>query len=402
VTQENTATDKLYLENSYTVSFQAWAISCETLPDGRRAVVLDKTCFYPASGGQLPDRGDIAGTGIDDVWEDDSGTVYHGVAQEVPEGDVSCRIDWERRFDHMQQHTGQHILSRAFIEVGGLDTVSFHMGDDSCTIDLTGGDVSNAIMGNAEALANGIIWENRDVRVRNVASSELPEGELRRVLPEGVTEVRLVEVEGFDAIGCCGTHVRRTGELGAIKILKSERVKKLHRVYFKVGKRALADYADKHDITRMLATRLTTSIGDIADKIDKLQQENQRYRKDLQKIYGSLVAYEKRGLIESARESSGKKFIVYVCEDRDENYLKMLSSELRDEEVVGLLGTKDGFIVCSAGKNIHMDFSESVVSRAKSLGGSGGGKTGFATVRLPAAVGAAEFLEQVYEQIKND
>ncbi len=210
------ATRKLYLEDAYTVSFQAMLLACTKLPDGRTAAVLDQTYFYPTSGGQLADRGTIENIEVTDVWEDDSGIVFHAIADELPPGAVRCHANWERRFDHMQQHTGQHVLSRAFIEVARLNTISFHMGSDACTIDIDGGELTEETLDSAEALSNKIIWEDREVTVKNVARSELKQDALRKKLPAGVEQVRLVEVTGFDVIGCCGTHVRRAGELGAI------------------------------------------------------------------------------------------------------------------------------------------------------------------------------------------
>ncbi len=397
------ATQKLYLEDSYTVSFQATLLSCQTLDDGRIAAILDQTCFYPESGGQLSDRGVIGDVDVIDVWEDDSEIVYHGLAKKLPPGPVTCRADWDRRFDHMQQHTGQHVLSRAFIEIAGLDTVSFHMGADGCTIDLESGQLLDEAINKAEALANAVIWQDRDVRVKTVSPSELSDTELRKKLPDGVATVRLVDVDGFDVCGCCGTHVRRTGELGTIKVLKYEKVRDAYRVSFKVGRRAFQDFCDKHDIVKTLANRFTTSAEGVTDKVDKLQAEAQRHRKDLKKLSKKLAGLEAGSLLETAEVHGDRKLIVRVFKDYDDGYLRALSAALKSTKgTINIIGSDDGTVVCNASKDVQIDFSDSVVKVAESLGGSGGGKGGFATVQLPKDVSVEDFVGQVADKIKQD
>lgn len=396
------ATKKTFLEDAYTVSFKAKLLSCSELSDGRLAAVLDQTYFYPESGGQLSDRGTLDGVEVLDVWEDDSETVYHCVASPLSPGPVEGQCDWDLRFDHMQQHTGQHVLSRAFIETGNLETVSFHMGDESCTIDLAGGDLTADVLQSAESLANEVICEDREVRIRNVSPSDLSEAALRKKLPDGVEKVRLVEIDGFDVIGCCGTHVRRTGELGVIKVLKHEKAKGAFRVSFKVGRRAFLDYGDKHEIVQNLARRFTTSAGSLEDKIEKIQIEGQQQRKELQKISRRLAAYEAEDLLKTAVEHEARKFVVRVLSGHDETYLKALATELKARaNTISMLGTDFGLVICNASADVDVDFTGPVIERARSLGGSGGGKGGFATVQLPGEVDLGVFLEQAFEQIRS-
>jgi len=396
------ATKKLYLEDPYTVSFQAELLSCETLADGRIAAVLDHTCFYPESGGQLADGGTIEDIEVVDVWEDDSEIVYHELAKELSTGLVTGLADWERRFNHMQHHTGQHVLSRAFIEIAGLQTVSFHMGAGACTIDLDGGELTDDIVQQSEVLANTVVWQDREVTVRTVSPSDLKDTALRKKLPDGVTTVRLVEIEDFDVIGCCGTHVRRTGELGLIKVLKYEKAKGTHRVSFKVGRRAFDDFRHKHDIVRSLSMRFTTSIDGLDDKIQKLQSEGQSHRKTVQHLSKRLAEFEAEALVKSALDHAGTKIIGQVFSDCDDAFLRALATALKSEpRTISLVGSDSGTIICNASGDLQIDFSESIVERAKSLGGSGGGKVGFATVRLPEGVSVEGFLKEAVEEIKS-
>ncbi|MDH3215734.1 MAG: alanyl-tRNA editing protein [Candidatus Krumholzibacteria bacterium] len=394
------ATRKLYLRDPYTVSFEATLVSSVKMPEGRYAAVLDQTFFYPASGGQLADRGTIEDAEVVDVWEDDAGIVYHGLTADLPSGSVRCQVDWERRFDHMQQHTGQHILSRAFIETGHMETVSFHMGDEMCTIDIDGAQLDSPIVASAEALANAVLWQDREVLVSEVSASELDVVELRKKLPEGVEKVRLVEIAGFDVIGCCGTHVGRTGELGIIKILKHEKSRGAYRVTFQVGRRAFDDLGAKHELVKQLANRFTTSVDGLEEKIRKVHSQGQQYRKELQRLSRRLATYEARDLLDKARDHGGQTYVVEVVGDCSESHLRLLATELKNQnDVVSMIASDSGVVICHAPDDAHIDFSDSVVERAKSLAGSGGGKGGFATVRLPAGVAVREFIEQAFEVV---
>jgi alanyl-tRNA synthetase len=294
-------THKLYLDQPYDTAFEAAVVSSRALEDGATAVVLDRTLFYPESGGQLPDTGLLGGAAIVDVQESDGDQVIHTVRGAVTAGaTVAGTVDWDRRFDHMQQHTGQHVLSRAFIEAAGLPTVSFHMGTESCTIDLDGTGFGDDAIKRAEDLANQIVAENRPVDITTVPLEELDRLDLRRKVPDGITQARIVSVRDFDMIPCCGTHVRATGELGLVKVLKSEKAKGFHRVHFKVGLRALDDYREKHGILQAVSTRLTTASADVLAKIDRLMDEAQAGARRTKLLTQRLASAEKHRLLAGA------------------------------------------------------------------------------------------------------
>lgn len=400
MTDSPSPTEKLYLDDPYTVSFTANLVSCERQDDGSYAAVLDGTFFYPESGGQLPDTGRIGDVDVTSVWEDDAGIVYHSVTSQVGEGDVTCKVDWKRRQEHMHHHTGQHILSRAFIEVGSLHTISFHMGDEVCTIDVEGPKISDAIIEEVENLANAVVQENRPVIIKNVAREKLDDDALRKKLPTDVDVARLVEVEGFDVIGCCGTHVRRTGELALIKVLKTEKAKGAHRVYFKVGRRALEDFQHKHKIVKKLSKYFTTGVDGIEDKVEKLQSDTRTLRKEMKALSSSLAIYEANAMAESARVAGERRFVVGVL-TRDDEFIKLLASELRKKDnTVSLLGGPSGRITCVASPDTEIDLCEVAVKCAESVGGSGGGKGGFATLQLPPDADVEQTLEKIYEVLK--
>jgi alanyl-tRNA synthetase len=395
-------TEKLYLADPYASSFEATVLNLDKDPQGRLFAVLDRTLFYPESGGQPSDRGSLGSAAVVDVQEDAAGGVRHYIDSPLPVGHLEGVIDRVRRFDHMQQHTGQHVLSRSFIEVAKLYTVSFHLGEDVCTIDLDGPAPNDEAVARTEWLANSIIWENRPVLVRTGTPDQMKDEALRKAIPEGVTEVRLVEVEGFDTIGCCGTHVRRTGELGVIKVLKTEKTKGVYRAHFLVGRRAFADFAKKHDVVRNLANRFTTAVDALEDKMEKLHAETQRLRKDGQRIAKKLAVYEAERLLNGAAPHGDRVYVVEVFPDADEEFIRLVGAQLKSKPgTVSLLATGDGRVVCNAADGVAVDLPSVAVTRAKTLGGGGGGKGGFATVRLPAGVSPSEFLRLVFEDLRN-
>ena len=395
-------TEKLYLSDPYTTVFEAQVLSCENDERGRCAAVLDRTCFYPESGGQPADRGSIAGIAVLDVQEDEQGLVRHYLASPVPPGPAECRIDWDRRFDHMQQHTGQHVLSRAFIEAGKLVTISFHLGDEICTIDLDGPGLNDEIVEKTELLANRVIWEDRAVSVRTRAPAEIETEKLRKALPEGVIEVRLVEVEGYDTVGCCGTHVRRAGELGLVKVLKYEKTKGHYRAHFLSGKRAYRDLSKKHDILKRLGNRFTTSSDAIEEKLEKLQTEKDRLRKDSQKLAKRLAGYEADALHAAGERHGERVYVAEVVAGADEEYVRLLGSLLKAKKgTVSVLATEAGAVVCNASDDVAVDLCSIAVARAKTLGGGGGGKGGFATVRLPSGAPPSDYIREVLEAVRN-
>lgn len=403
-------TEKLYLDDPYSVSFRARVIDWK-MADGDRAVVaLDRSCFYPESGGQTADAGYIGPLPVVDVQEGGGDTVLHFV--ETSEGgalpaagdEVECRVDWPQRFDHMQQHTGQHVLSRAFVETANLHTVSFHMGEDSCTIDLEGAGFSEEVARGAEDLANAIVVENRPVVIKTLPAAELEQLvdlELRRSLPEGVTQARLVEVKDFDVIPCCGTHVRATGELGLIKILKSEKAKGFRRVHFKVGERAKRDYRNKHDVVQFLGGRLTTSTEDISAKVEKLIADGQRTKKEVKRLSQALADFETKTLLEGGGVESGTRIIVRFYADRGDDFLRMVSTALKKEpDTVVVIGAVTGAVVCSASEGVEVDFAALAVEPARAAGGSGGGKGAFAQLKLPEGADIKKFVEEVADNVK--
>src|SRR5215216_3060621 len=233
-------TEKIYFTDSSILEFDATVIAANPTEQGYR-VVLDRTAFYPTGGGQPNDTGTLGKGRVVDVAEDEEGTVYHICegAEAISAGQtVTGTIDRARRLDHMQQHSGQHILSQAFVKACGAETRSFHMSAQTSTIDIELQSPTDDQMRAAEDVANAIIFEDRPMRVYIVNEEEAARLPLRKESALS-GNIRVIEVEDFDWSPCGGTHAMRTGQVGLIAIKGYERAKKMTRVEFVCGHRAL-------------------------------------------------------------------------------------------------------------------------------------------------------------------
>ncbi len=309
-------TERLYYTDSYTTSFEAQIVEQTSLQD-QPTVVLDRTYFYPTSGGQPHDGGTLGGIRVVDVSiREADGAVLHVLAHPLDGGRVAGAIDWPRRFDHMQHHTGQHILSQAFVRVAGAATIGFHLSPDSVTIDLDKPAIDPALVDEVEDLANRIVTENRPVRAWFPSDDELARLDLRKV-PDVDGKFRVVLVEDFDANACGGTHVSHTGEIGLIKVLRVDRRGESARVEFRCGARALRDYREKHALLSRLSAELTTGYWEVPAALDKLREENKALRREIKTLRGAMLDHEAGRLWQDADRSDGHALIVRQFADRD-------------------------------------------------------------------------------------
>lgn len=338
-------TERLYYDDAYTTAFEA-TIKERLTYEERPAVVLDRTLFYPTSGGQPHDSGWlVAGEEklqvIDVVDGPEKQSVIHVLTAAPPETwrMIAGRVAWPRRFDHMQHHTGQHILSQAFIRVGGVETVGFHLSDQTVTIDLDRAGIPESELAAAELMANEIIWENRPVRSRQIPFAEAEQLALRKLPPPVSGVLRVVEIEGFDQTACGGTHVAHTGEVGQLKIERTENRRESTRVTFCCGRRALAEHGRKSAVVSGLTATLTTGVDDLVDAVERLQQENKEARSLIKKQMAALLAHEASALLASAELMGEERVVATVLRDRTADELGQLGRLLSNEpHVVALLG----------------------------------------------------------------
>ncbi|MEX2660575.1 MAG: alanyl-tRNA editing protein, partial [Vicinamibacterales bacterium] len=327
-------TERLYYEDPALAQFEA-RVTHVDIVDGRQNVRLDRTAFYPTSGGQPFDTGTLGGARVIDVVDDEDGDVRHVVEGTLTEGaSVEGRVDWTRRFDHMQQHTGQHVLSAAFETLLHARTESFHLGADGATIDLAR-EVTPQEIARAEEDANRIVWEDRPVTIRFVDATEAAALPLRKP-PAREGTLRLIDVEGYDLSGCGGTHVARTGAIGIIAVAGWERFKGGMRVGFVCGGRALRAHRRLRDVVTDGARLLSVMQDEIPAGIERLQVEAKEERRQVKDLQLKLAGHEGAALAASAIDG----VVVAALDGWDQNGLKGIATAIaaRPGLVAALLG----------------------------------------------------------------
>ena len=373
-------TERLYYEDSLLLNFDATVTGARE-HEGRPAVVLDRTAFYPTSGGQPFDIGRLGDAAVIDVVDDEeSGAILHVLDKTIGEGTrVTGAIDPARRLDHMQQHTGQHILSAAFEKLHHARTVSFHLGAESSTIDLDR-EVGASAVASAERLANDVVWADRPIAIRYASEDEAALLPLRKE-PKRTGRLRLIEVPDCDLSACGGTHVPRTGVIGMIAVSGVERFKGGLRVSFVCGGRALARFARLRAAIDDSVKRISVHPDDLPAAIGRLQDEIKAQRQLIRAQQGKLAESEAAALRAGAEIANGIALVVGYAAGWDANGIKVLASTLTTGPgvVVGLVG--DGSpapVVIARSEDGRVDAGEVLRGLLHELGGKGGGKPGMA------------------------
>ncbi|MGB8954587.1 MAG: DHHA1 domain-containing protein [Tumebacillaceae bacterium] len=374
-------TRKLYYEDAYIRQFAAQVVEKGAETDGTPYVVLDQTAFYPTGGGQPCDLGQICGIAVVDVEEMEDGAIRHRLAATLAdEGEVHAEIDWTRRFDHMQQHDGQHILSAAFEQLYDADTLAFHLGD-SVTVDIDLPDLTQEIVERVEELANRIVFENRPILQRFVTPEELAQIPMRGTLKVH-DNVRIVTIDGFDNNGCGGTHPARTGEVGPIKILTWERTKGHVRLTFTCGWRTLKAMTEKQLVLRALTRQMTSSEAELPDKITRLLNERKELDKAMADARGKLLGVEAEELLANAETHQSVRVVAAAFPDRAMAEMQKLAQQIleRDASAVALLcaGGDKVQLVCARGTEVLLAANEVLKSTLPLFNGKGGGSPAIA------------------------
>jgi alanyl-tRNA synthetase len=376
-------TQRLYYNDSYTVDFTATVLE-RMQSGGKPAVILDQTYFYPTSGGQPNDLGTLNGIVVVDVQaREDDGAVIHVLAQALDGNTASGQVDWHRRFDHMQHHTGQHILSQAFVQLADAHTVGFHLSPDSVTIDLDKTALPDSTVNAVEDLANQIIFENRAVIARLVSMDEAQGVRMRKLPDHLLTDgLRVIDVQNFDSTACGGTHVAHTGEIGCIKILRLEKRGDKLRVEFRCGWRALRDYREKNSIVNATAARLSSGLPDLEQAVVRLQNDYKAAVQTLKTTASQLIEYEAERLLQNALTVNGMRLIRQAFDQRDPAEVRLLASKLTQAaDTAALLGTSGdkANLVFARGTGVSIDMNLLLKVALAALGnGRGGGQPNMA------------------------
>ncbi|HXK07583.1 MAG TPA: alanyl-tRNA editing protein [Verrucomicrobiae bacterium] len=373
-------TERLYYTDSYLHRFTARIV--DRSPDGL-TVYLDRTAFYPSSGGQPFDTGSLSGVPVVDVVDEDDRIAHRLAAPAPPVAEVDATVDWSRRFDHMQQHSGQHLLSAVFEELHALKTVSFHLGADSATIDLEGIPVDARVLAAVERRANELIYENRPLHVAFEHAAEV-QGLRKPSEREGT--LRIVSIDGLDRSACGGTHVRATGEIGIILVRKTEKIRQTTRVEFLCGARAVrrahADYDALAKAAQLFSTPLDEVPSAIAAQIESLRAaEKGRKRLEL-----DLAAYQGKELYDTtAPGPDGFRRITRRLEKGSVDELRAVAQNFTGrEKSVFLAALNDPpSVLLAVSADAGIDAGKAVKEAIIAAGGRGGGTPRIAQGSVP-------------------
>ncbi len=382
-------TERLYYTAQELTEFDATLVETGEI-EGRPFVTLDRTAFYPTSGGQPHDTGELSSSApeaaspgrdavarvVDVVDREADGAILHVVDRPMPAGvRVRGRVDWARRFDHMQQHTGQHILSAVFERLEGARTVSFHLGSESSTVDLDR-EVSPSGLEAVEAEANRIVWENRPVAVRFVEADAAAALSLRKE-PKRAGPLRLVEVEACDVSACGGTHVARTGAVGFVALASWERFRGGLRVEFLCGGRVLAAYRRLRGAVAGAQRVLSVLPAELPEAIERLQGENKQLRKRIRELTNQLAGYEADVLAARGGPVGPVTLVAEALDGWDADGLKALALAIAARSghaAVLVSASAPALVAVARAPDVTLDAAAVVKGLVGRFGGKGGGR----------------------------
>jgi alanyl-tRNA synthetase len=385
-------TDRLYYTDSYLREFRARVTDCSE--DGRR-IYLDRTAFYPTSGGQPHDTGAIGGVALVEV-EDEGERIAHVVEAPLSAGEVDCHIDWDRRFDHMQQHSGQHLLSAVFVERFRISTVSFHLGQEVSTIDLDTATLEPARVVEAERRANQAVFENRPL---GVSFEDAAETRDLRKPSERAGMLRIVSIEGLDRSACGGTHVARTGEIGPILLRKLDRIRNTTRVEFLCGGRAIgrarADFDSLSRVAQMVSGSLDEAAGLVAAQFEAARNADKLRRK----LEADLAQYQGRELyaVTAPEEGSVRRVLRRLPSGNLEELRALAQSFTAQPKAVFIAALDEPpAVLLAVSADSGIDAGKLLKAALTQAGGRGGGNPRMAQGSLPSRAA----LEQVLSHIR--
>ncbi|HDX9588439.1 TPA: alanyl-tRNA editing protein [Bacillus pseudomycoides] len=389
---------KLFYANPYLQTFTAQITKQDRDKDDNLYVVLTQTAFYPTGGGQPHDTGQLNQIPVINVEEID-GEIRHYITEEIHADKVTGNVSWKRRFDHMQQHAGQHILSAIFWDHFNIPTIGFHLGREIVTIDLETSDLSIETTEEAAYLANQIVLENRPITVRWVNLEEAKQLPLRKE-PTVTENIRVVLIENLDYNGCGGTHPKQTGEVGPIQIINWERHKGNIRLTFVCGWRAIELMQRNQSLVKDAAQQLHSKENDIPNKIKQLLSAQKENEKALQAANEKLILVEANELLQQAEETSYGKQIAVSYTERSMQELAKLAAILieKDDHIITFLVTENVEnlqCICACGNAVTQNMNTLLKAALPLIEGKGGGNPKSARGGGKATVTGEAFLSHL-------
>ncbi|WP_176548388.1 alanyl-tRNA editing protein [Bacillus toyonensis] len=395
---------KLYYIDAYTKDFTTKIIKQDYDKEGNLYVVLNETAFYPTGGGQPYDTGTLNGTLVTNV-EEVNGEIRHFIAEQLETEEVEGKINWERRFDHMQQHTAQHILSAAFWDHFNIPTIGFHLGKETVTIDLETENLHAETIEKAVQIANNIVFENHPIRIQWMNLEEAKTLPLRKE-PTLTENIRVVIIENFDYNGCGGTHPRRTGEVGLIQVLNWERNKGGIRLTFIAGWRTLKLMGQQQQIMKDVSKQLNSSDTDIPAKVAQLLISQKENEKAIQTMNEKLLFAEANELLQQSAEIHAGLLISKVFINRSMQEVAKLSAiitEQQEHAITYFVIENDDKLQCilACGKTVTLDMNALLKDALPAIEGKGGGNKKSARGGGKAIMSGDKFLNQLISSLQS-
>ncbi|MEN8647876.1 DHHA1 domain-containing protein [Bacillus toyonensis] len=395
---------KLYYIDAYTKDFTTKIIKQDYDKEDNLYVVLNETAFYPTGGGQPYDTGTLNGTLVTNV-EEVNGEIRHFIAEQLETAEVEGKINWERRFDHMQQHAAQHILSAAFWDYFNIPTIGFHLGKETVTIDLETENLPAETIEKAVQIANNIVFENHPIRIQWMNLEEAKTLPLRKE-PTLTENIRVVIIENFDYNGCGGTHPRRTGEVGLIQVLNWERNKGGIRLTFIAGWRTLKLMGQQQQIMKDVSKQLNSSETDIPAKVAQLLISQKENEKAIQTMNEKLLFAEANELLQQPAEIHAGFLISKVFTNRSMQEVAKLSAiitEQQEHAITYFIIENDDKLQCilACGKTVTLDMNALLKDALPAIEGKGGGNKKSARGGGKAIMSGDEFLHQLISSLQS-
>jgi alanyl-tRNA synthetase len=383
-------TERLYLADSWLRAFPCRVVAHGVWPIGderRPSVVLDRTAFYPEAGGQMADRGVIAGLPVLDVQVGADGVVHHLIEGEPPpiDAEVQGELDWARRRVHMALHTGQHMLSRALLDVATAETVSSRLGETGCSVDIDVDALAEARLAESVDLVNAVIDADLEIRAYVPSAAELAALPLRRA-PKVERDIRVIEIGDYDVSPCGGTHCSRTGQVSLVHVRKLERYKGMTRVWFDAGGRARSELSTHSTLLTELGRSLTSAPGEVPGAVARLRQELATASASVKSLRLEAAEGLARALVADARARGATRVVASVAGGTE--VLRAVAAVITAEpDLVALLASPGGdgtHVFASRGAAATVDCGALIKAIAAATGGRGGGRPQHAEGRVPA------------------
>lgn len=368
-------TEKLYHTDPNLLNFSARVVESRTEGDCS-ILVLDKTAFYPTSGGQLYDMGKINGVEVAEVTIDDDKIIHHRLAKPLPDGtvEVTGEIDFERRQKHRQQHTSQHIISQTMHRHYDYRTVSVHLGAEYGAIEVTTDNITEQELEDIEQKTNRIIIENHPITIKFVTKEEAKELPLRRFPEVDGDTMRIIQVGEYDYSACGGTHLNSTAEAMMVKIIGTEKIRGHVLVKFLCGYQILDDYKKRFDITTQVTKTYTINLLDIPDKIARLEEENKQFKREIVRLQTEMIPAQAEQLAREQFELGEHNYVIAQTDSFDKNLTRTLANAVT-EKIDGstILLAEDKIIILS-GNKLDAGKLAKFISEKSSLKGGGNNK----------------------------